>query len=431
MSKYQPQKHTSKSEKHKTKVSTLAHRLFLVALPSAISIIAVFVLLNIHISTRLRVELTVSRISFQLANTAPGNELFRSFDSRSFSLDNFSTANIFVERLDKADPNKFNFAERIYPANSWQRFINNRSLIKIKGKGPGALPFIRLEPANDNALLTVDPIRVKPGSHIVLDAPGFINPRVESPPRMFQGNGQSGHRAELSAQFELDDSTLRIYTHGAVDIHTRDCALQMTQQILDANGGVDVYRAYMSAGDESLSLNSRSGTSHLFFVPERKVLNDLLLSRSIDITGPAFVREIANLTPEQESRPLNRYVSAIDANATNTITYLDYPQVPQVTLPKSAVLFLDKSAIFRLDSMDIPENIDEFHLTMEGRPSLIYSEVGKSGGDRNSAHNYQLDLFTALKASKFWVVLAVATWFMSSTLAARKVLTELKNENKK
>lgn len=433
MPKHRSTKTDDKHKKNGADHSTLLYRIFLLILPSAVAGITALVLLSIRVPTHVRVDLTVYRFAFRLAQSAPGDELFRSFDTRSVSLDNFSTAQMASEQLYRADPHRLNSALATFPSIWWHKMPLERSLVTIRGKGPGTLPFIRLEPSDtQDDFLTLDPIRIKPGSSVILDISEVANSpsRPRTGPRSPLTDGTAQRKVELNAQLELVDSSLSVYTHSPVTIYTRDCIVEDSSRVLD-QAGVAIYRAHLPVGDYSLKINERAGVSHLFFTPEPTAMSDLLLAHSLEITGPTFIREIANVAPAQGPNPSAQYVSAINPNAQNTISYLDYPTLPQVTLDGSAVLYLSPTAIFSLDAIDVPTSNAGLHVTLEGRTDLIYSKMDQLSVQRDRTKNYQLDLFTVLRANRFWAIFAVIVWFMTTTLATRKIVNELRNEANK
>lgn len=392
------------------------------ALPSLVAVAVILALMNAHFESNVKVDLTVSRISFALANISQRGELFRSLDTKSFAISNVRALEFDADVLRIADVSRFNSSEHSYPSDAWTPVSLGEPRIIFSGGGPGYLPFVRVTSATTNKLLTTDPVIVSPGSIVTLELPKELQ-RHGTRTSKSEGMEELADRenqVELKASVNLQNPAFGVFASSPIQVESRDCEVRAGNRVISANDPVTL-SASMKGGNPALAIRTQSGVVELFLAPSFHTASDVLLTRTLQISSPMFVRPIPNTIPQ-------RFESALVEDTEATLTYLDYPSIGALHFPSSAFVEFDSQAVFSLLDISISPEKGGLHISLKGHPSRIYSVA-----DLNEAQtkNLQLTRFTELMNNQpVKAISAALVWLMSTTIAAYKLKKEFARENK-
>jgi hypothetical protein len=190
--------------------------------------------------------------------------------------------------------------------------------------------------------------------------------------------------------------------------------------VISANDPVTL-SASMKRGNPALAIGTQSGVVELFLAPSFHNASDVLLSRTLQISRPTFVRPIPNTIPQ-------RFEPALVEGTEATLTYLDYPTISAIHFPSSAFVEFDSQAVFSLLDISISPEQGGLHVSLKGHPSRIYSVA-----DLNEARtkNLQLTRFNELMNNQpVKAIFGALVWLVSTTLATYKLKNEFTREHK-
>ncbi len=122
-----------------------AYALLLLTLPTLVVVVAMFVLMNWRLPTRIRAELTADRAVFTLGGT-DSTPILNSVGFQSITIEKFAGIEFRPEKLAVADPTQYIHTASAYPESAWTS-VTVTAPVGITGEDDTLQPAVTLESA--------------------------------------------------------------------------------------------------------------------------------------------------------------------------------------------------------------------------------------------------------------------------------------------
>ena len=397
-------------------VRRLVYLFGMLLLPSLIGVGAALILRGMPYASLVTLKLTVSRFAFELESASLRNELLRSLTVNSVAMSNVQAIAFSAHRVRLADPRLYNAKQDTYPKEAWKQIAGDQPMVVFQAKSPPSLPFVRFLPVPPG-VLTLDPIRVKPRSRVVLELP-------EDNHKDPQGAGSTQSPAdrnpiELKATVELQEGTFNVAAQGPVQMRTRELGIEGSS--LYSPNQPATFAVDLDHKNLDFRIVPRHGPLDLLFEPISDLGASLLPTGFLQLSRPEFLRPIPNATP-LDSPDSASYTSSLLEQGTNDIVYAGLPETAVRPISPHALLYFSDDTIFTLTALSISRSTGAIQIELQGRPHYIYS-ISKSSGRQD----YQMTLLDYLMGNKpVQSVFIIGTWLATTTVAIYKFVKEIR-----
>lgn len=364
------------------------HSMWLVALPTALMVAAVIILMMVRIPTRFQVELTTTSIEFVIGSSTAdltSLSLLESMSLRSLSIDNYSAVSLEPEIIEVADPEKYNEESDAFPATAWTTLPVTNRIINMVGEDPALLPRIAVQRLVSKA--TLDSISFTKGSRVALETrlrPGEVTVKLQ---------GQN-HRLKLSTagQFEL----LSLHTklsgvHGHIPADRQELTyrvrLRNTNSAIEIVGQPDSLNLSMTLVEEPVSFFS---------------------GHTIPISAVDLTR-------------FDNFGNRVNALVGETkITYPDFPKMDPISIPSHDTIALDGLNRFHALEISLDPKGKGIKAKFDGVATLV-TKTGDFPMDR------RLVAFDALWHNPQLAILCtIILWALPTTVGVFRFLKDFK-----
>jgi hypothetical protein len=348
-----------------------------------------------------------------------GDELIRSQDVKSIAMSNVHTIDFPARRVSLADPKHYDVERRAYSEGAWKPIIFDQPRMLLQSESAPSLPSVRIQPDTARTL-SLDPVRVKAHSHVVLESPG---PACASSLSVSESeDAASRDSVELKATIEPKEGIFNIVASGRVQIQTRELNTAASG-FLSPNQPA-TFAVEFDDANPTIRIMPRPGPVDLVFVPvsDLDLTRSLLPTDSLKLSHPNFLCSVPNASPQNNAGSA-LYVSSLLADANNRVSYTDYPERKAQFLAKHAILHVSDDVVLTLADLSVSRSTGGIHIELRGRPSFIYSMSAATG-----RVDYQMNCLDYLMESRHTRLFAIGAWLASTTFAAYKVLKELRKD---
>lgn len=337
-----------------------------------------------HLPTRVQLELETARLAFTLGGEERREILNSSVPFSSLVIEDCDTLQLAAEKLEIADPGQLvpgTQAGEIphFPASAW-REIKPTNPVKLSCHDPSAKLVLKHPDPPAAGLGLLDRIRVAPGSQVILEVSPSQEPalslEVETPQNL---NLALGSDLELVTEFVKAEG-LAVPFQG--DLLTWRVRLPESRRTLAITSG--------EHGMILIVTPARGQTAELF--PERLKL-------------PLASLELSEENPQEKS-----LASSLRDKA--SLSYLDYPAVPPVTIEKDEAIDLSGLSQAQLRSLELNAEKGTLHVVFDGIAKRVAT------GDRTSTRDNRLTLYHTFRYSWRWGLIAVAAMWLATTVWA-------------
>ena len=124
------------------------HALLLLSLPTVVLALAALLLMTWRVPTRIQVDLTVEKATLTVGNSEPmSTRILNSVDFQAITFENFMSITFQPEKLEIANPMKYDFAEDRFPESAWIDLALSDQKVSIKKRDDSLHPMVTLESA--------------------------------------------------------------------------------------------------------------------------------------------------------------------------------------------------------------------------------------------------------------------------------------------
>jgi hypothetical protein len=338
-----------------------------------------------HLPTRVQLKVETARLAFTLGGGERREILNPSVPFSSLVIEDCDSVELAAEKLEIADPRQLVPGSKAgetphFPPSAW-REVKPTNPVKLSCSDPAAKLALRHPDPAAAVLGLLDRIHVAPGSQVILEvSPGqepALSLEVETPQGL---NLALGPDLELVAEFVKPEG-LAVPFRG--DLLTWRVRLPESRRTLAITSGTH--------GMVLIVTLARGQAAELF--PERLKL-------------PLASLELSEEDPQERSP-----TSSLRDKA--SLSYLDYPAVPAVTIEKDEAVDLSGLSQARLRSLALNPEKGTLQVVFDGIAQRVAT------GDRTSARDNRLTLYHTFRYSWRWgLIAATAAWLASTVWTA-------------
>jgi hypothetical protein len=363
--------------------------LILLVLPTLVVVVAVLVLMNWHIPTRVQVVATVNRVVFTVGGS-DSKAVLNSVGFRSITAERFVNVKLSPERLEVADPGQYIQAEDRYPESSWSP-VEITSPVVITGEDETLQPAITLESAKpgQNIAGVLDRVWVSPGSQVTLEVR-----RTHAADFTIKVDGQkSSATLSLHKPFQLI-ADYAIFSGIKTSLHEAD-SLTYKGQLPNHSPHVEITGHPLSfVLVLTISLES---VTNLFY-------KGGILVTSLDFTSQS---------------PKGEPVTALVRDG--EMTYPDYPKIGKVSFKASDFIDLASLDRFQIEQIAPAPQHNGFRMHLAGVAGQVTT------GTQGYSKDHRLTIFDSFwQHQRLIILFSIVVWVFGTTIAAYKLIKELK-----
>jgi len=360
------------------------YALLLLTLPTVVVVVAVLILMNWSIPTRVQVDLTVNRAVFSVGGDESATAILNApVRFQSITVEKFANIKLSPEKLEVADPAQYIPTADRYPQDAWKSLTVTPPVV-ITGEDETLQPPVTLESAEPGStdLGILDLIRVKSGAQVILEL-------------------RSDRAEDLTIQVERQESFATLSMPGSF------------QLISDYGrvGGITgspyqeedslTYRTQLPDDRPLIEVNSQPGSLVLLLSVAPEKTENLFYKGGIPVTVLEFIRQ--GLTGEIETT----LMKGVEGH----ISYPDYPDVEKVSFQSPDFLGLDKLEKFRIEEIALNQKDKGIQFRLSGVAGHIRT------GSRDFPQDHRLTRFATLwQGSRLTVLSIMIVWVFCTAL---------------
>jgi hypothetical protein len=363
--------------------------LLYLAMPTAVVVMAVLVLMTWRVPTRVQVDLTVNRAVFMLDGT-DSTPILDSVSFQSMTVERFARLVFSPEKLEVADPAQYKPMEDGYQQSAWKSLRVTRP-IAITGEDEALQPAVTVEGAKPGpkGVGTLDRIWARPGAEVTVEV------RDAKARTLIIKVDRQQSFATLSLQEPFQLLTEYSQLDGVTRSPYRADSLTYKAQLPDHSRIIEIIsqpRAFVL-----IVVIAPEETSRLFF------------QGGIPVTALDFT--------SQNSRGDRETTLVKDGE----ITYPDYPKMAKVSFKASELVGLDRLQKFHITEVALDPAHQGIRLRLSGIAAHFRS------GSQTFFKDHRLTRFDILwENPRLMVLFSIALWVFPTTMGGYRLYKEIR-----
>jgi hypothetical protein len=363
--------------------------LLYLAVPTAVVVMAVLVLMYWRVPTRVQLDLTVNRAVF-IVDGIDSTPIVDSVGFQSLTVGKFVRMTFSPEKLEIADPAQYKPTEDRYQESAWKPLRVMRP-VAITGEDETLQPAITVEGSKRGLkeVGTLDRVWAQPGAEVMVEVSGakaqVLTIKVD--------RREAFATLSLREPFQLITEYCRL--GGVTRLPYRADSLTYRAQLPQHSPIIEIMGQPRSL--VLIAAISPGGTSKLFF------------QGGIPVTALDFTR--------QSSRGDRDTTLVKDGE----ITYPDYPKIAKASFKASEFVGLDGLQKFHITEVALDPSHQGIRFHLNG----IVAHV--SSGSRAFSKDHRLTRFDILWENPRWVVLSsIVLWVFPTTVGGYRLYKEVR-----
>jgi hypothetical protein len=366
--------------------------ILLLILPSLLVIFAILGLINWRIPTRIRVDLSVSRVAFTLDGT-DSKPILNSVRFRSLAIENFAQLEASPDKLEVANPAAYQLAEDEYPESAWSPIEINSKMI-MTGQDKTLQPAVTLENSNKVTDTTgvLDQIWARPGSEISFEV---IDNKASS----------------ITVKVDNQESSAVVSIHHPLQLITKYCSLSSASESPFQADSL-TYRLWLSNHSPEIDIKGQPDSIVYTFSVSPENGKDLFNRIGIPVTSLDFT---------SQDKTGNRITSLV---GDGEISYPDYPEIKRVSFKSPDYIRLDRLEKFNIETITLDSEHEGIRLRLHG----ITGHLGT--GSHEFQRDHRLTCFDSLRQNpRLMALVSILVWMVPTAVGGYKMYRELKGGN--
>lgn len=364
--------------------------MLLLVAPTVIAVILATALMHWRVPTRIRLDAVVGRVLFTVGGSGPV-AILNSIRFQSISIEQFARFKFSPEKIEVADPERYDVRENAYPRSAWTLVAANQPL-EMSGEEETLQPTITLESAKEPeaSIGAIDVVSVETGAAVSVEVAG--------------AKGKN-----LSLRVVEKEPRMALSVDGPIQLiasHVKASGVSKTPY------GADVltYRVIPSRDDRVIEILGRHDTLAVNFTISTKQASSPFSKSGIPVTSLDFT--------SQDSA--GNHVSTLLTGG--YLSYDDYPQMERVAFAPPDFLGLGQLGKCRIEEMTQDEE-------RQGIRLVINCVAGHATiGSPEFPRDCRLSLFDILRQSPRLIVLAsMVAWVFPTTVGGYKLYKEIRS----
>ena len=370
----------------------LISTLLLLATPTLVVVIAVLVLMNWKVPTRIQAELTVDRVVFTIGGSN-STLILSQVNFQSVTIGEFASLKLNPRELEVADPTQFS-EEDGYPESAW-RPLAVTSPVVIMSEDETLQPSVTVKDSGrePRVIGVLDSVRSNPRSKVTLKV---------------RDSEAIGLTIEVAGQ----ESSSVLILHEPFQLITRFGGITGVED-LPYPGDSLTYRGVLPDHSPEIEIEGYLNSLEWNLTIESGEVKDLFPRGGIPVTTLDFTRL---------GEGGGRVTSLVEDGE---ITYPKYPK-KKVSIKSTDFIRLDLLEEFQLEKITLGSAGKGIHLRLNGEAGQI--EV-KSGAFKEDLRLTRFD--TLLQDPRLIVLFSIVVWVFPTTLGAFRLYKELRGRDSK
>jgi len=363
--------------------------LLYLAVPTAVVVIAVLVLMNWHVPTRVQVDLAVKRAVFTVGG-ADSTPIVDSISFQSITVGRFTRMIFDAEKLEIADPAQYREMEDRYQESAWKP-LKVTPPLAITGEDEALQPAITVESskADLKEAGTLDRVWARPDAEVMVEVSGakaqVLTIKVD--------------RRESFATLSLQEPFQLITEYGRLSGVTR----------LPYQADSLTYRVQLPQHSPIIEIMGQPRSLVLVAVISPEETSKLFFQGGIPVTALDFTRQ--NSRGERETTLVND----------GEITYPDYPKIAKVSFKASDFVGLDGLQKFYITEVALEPAHQGIRFRLDGIAAHV--KIGSPAFSKD----LRLTRFDLFRENPRWVVLAsIVLWVFPTTVGGYRLYKEVR-----
>ena len=365
------------------------YTLLYLTVPTVVVVVAVLVLMNWRMPTRVQVDLTVNRAVF-IVGGADSTPILDSVSFQSITVGRLARITFSPEKLEVADPAQYNLMEDRYPEAAWKPLRITRP-VAITGEDETLQPAVTVESAKTGLKKagTLDRVWARPGAEVTVEVSG-----AKAPATTIKVDGRESFAIlSLRAPFQLIIEYGRL--GGVTWFPYRADSL--------------TYRAQLPHHSPTIEITGQPRSLVLTVVIPPEETPQLFSQGDIPVTALDFTRQ--NARGDRETTLVKE----------GEITYPDYPQVPKISFKASELVGLDRLQRFHITEVALDPVQQGIRFRLDGIAAHV--RIGSSA----FSNDYRLSRFDVLWQNPRWLVLfSIVLWVFPTTVGGYRLYKEIR-----
>lgn len=422
------------------------HALLLLSLPTVVLAVAALLLMTWRVPARIQVDLTVEKATLTVGNSEPmSTRILNSVDFQAITFENFISITFQPEKLEIANPMKYDFAEDRFPESAWIDLALSDQKVSIKKRDDSQHPMVTLESAMavSEASERNDLMRGTQGNVVTLEVGGDQNQRIN-----IKVAGQDP-RAVLSIVMK-DSETKAIgtldpiqATYGSeVALQVRDNqSQQLTIQVKDKHPTA-ILSTTLSIGEPFQLIADNclvSDVDESQFHEEQSLTYRARLRSDnpfVELTGTGSLTIKVRIPPQGSVNLFSRAaipVKALDFTRQDEtgnrvsalikggeINYPDYPKIDKVSFQAPAFVGVHPLENFHITEISVDQKRNVMRFRLDGIARHIMTST------INFRKDHRLSLFDIVcQNPRLLLLFSIIVWVFPSTVGGYRLYKEV------
>jgi hypothetical protein len=363
--------------------------LLYLAVPTALVVMVVLVLMNWRVPTRVQVELAVNRAVFIVSGT-DSTPIVDSISFQSITVGRFARMTFSPEKLEIADPAQYKQMEDRYQESAWKPLSVTRP-VAITGEDETLQPAITVESskAGLKEAGTLDRVWARPDAEVTVEV--------------------SGAKAQtLTIKVDRRESFATLSLQEPFQLITEYCRLNGVTRVPYQADSL-TYRAQLPQHSPIIEIMGQPRSLMLIAVISPEETSKLFFQGGIPVTALDFTR--------QNSRGDRETTLVKDGE----ITYPDYPKIAKVSFKASEFVGLDGLQKFHITEVALDPAHQGIRFRLDGIAAHV--KIGLPAFSKD----HRLTRFDILWENPRWVVLAsIVLWVFPTTVGGYRLYKEVR-----
>ncbi len=363
--------------------------LLLFTLPTAVVIVAVFVLMNWYTPTRVQVDLTVDRAIFTVGGIN-STSILNSVRLQSLTVEKFTRIDFNPERLEVADPAQYILTEDRYPESAWTS-LPVTSQVVITGNDEALQPAVTLESVQPGRHTwgILDRVWARPGSEVTVEV-------------------RDAQAIHLTVTVDRQESFAALSIREPFQLITDFSRVSGITGVPD-QAASRTYRAQLPDSSPSIEITGQPHSLILVLTILPEKTTDFFPKAGIPVTALDFTRQ---------GEMGNRVTTLMEGGQ---ITYPEYPAIAKASFTASDFIGLDRLEKFRIEEIAL----DPEHKGMRFRLSGVAGHIRT--GSRAFSRDHRLTRFDTLRQNvKLTALFGIVVWVFPTMVGGYRLYKEFK-----
>jgi hypothetical protein len=282
--------------------------LLLSLLPTIVVLAVIVVLMRLTVSTHVAVRVQATRIAFTIrSDSQPGYLDTRGWRVRSVTFEEIDSLVFLVGRMEVADPRRYQLESDTYPPDAWRPLVVRPRRLVLRGDTLSGRPRVTLgKPSPRAEGMHVAPIIFEPGVQVTLSCAS-----------VFAANDAASGELRVTVRGEAHPQEIEV-GEGA-SLVAENCVLSDIAMPFS-----DPSLSYRFVSRErNITVATRDGKLSIAGVADSDTAIDFLAGRQLSVTELRL----------QGEDPLSHDLrSTLVPGSQGMMSYLDFPEVPTITL---------------------------------------------------------------------------------------------------